>query len=219
MSNALTDFNRRLDEVLTPAVKTILAINIFVFLAVNILGAIKPGFGEWFIFWTSQYPPLSVLRLQVWRFLTHAFVHAGVLHLLFNMLILFFFGTTLESRWGTRWFWFYYLTAAVGGGVIHAALAMIFGIEVNAWVIGASGAINAIMFAFACYYPNAEVYLFGVLPIKAWVLVTVLIVITIFSMGGRGNVSHLTHLGGLITGYIMLAIYHKDYDVRTWRWR
>ncbi len=219
MIQFLNDFNRKLDELFTPAVKTILMINVFVFLAINILNTIRPGFVNVVLYWFAQIPQLSLLKAHVWQFVTYAFIQIQPMHLFFNMLILFFFGSALESRWGTRWFWIYYLGAAIGGGVIHAVLSLtVFPGELGP-VIGASGATNALMLAFACYHPDAEILMFGVFPIKAKFLVAILIGLDLFMLGGPSGTSHLTHLGGLATGYALLASHHKDPDLRNWRWR
>ncbi|MCE5229758.1 rhomboid family intramembrane serine protease [bacterium] len=223
----LSDLNRKLDEYLSPAVKTILLINVFVFLAINILDSFKPGFAGLFTIYFGQTPAL--LRYMppfLWTILTYAFVHVDGLHILFNMVTLWFFGPPLENRWGTRYFWMFYLGTAMGAGLINGLFTLggyfahttMFGNPYSP-VIGASGALNAIFFAFACYYPEAPVLIWGILPMKTKYLMALLIAMDVLYMRTGDHVSHVTHLAGLAVGYLILTIRHRDPDLRTWRWR
>lgn len=204
-----------LTDRLTPAVKTILMVNVAVFLAMSILDLAKSGFFENVALLLAQYPP-DLVHGQLWRPLTYMFVHGDVFHLLFNMLILFFFAGELESRWGTRYFTTFYLVSGAGAALIQTALYYL-GID-RALIIGASGAIFAVQLAFAAYYPEAEIYIWGVLPVKMKILMPVLIGMNLLSIGGP-EVSYVTHLGGIFVGYVMLSIRHRDWDIRHWRWR
>ncbi|MEN6625744.1 MAG: rhomboid family intramembrane serine protease [Candidatus Sumerlaeia bacterium] len=224
----LRDLNRKLNDHLTPAVKTIFLVNVFIFLALNILESIKPGFIYLFLTFFAQRPALSFFYMPpfLWTFLTYAFVHVDPWHVLFNMLALWFFGPPIENLWGTRYFWKFYLGTAIGAGFLNAVASVIgtfAGIpalgDVGQSMIGASGAINAIFFAFACYYPEVPVLVFGIFPMKAKVVMALLIAFDIFFMRVPDGVSHTTHIAGLLIGYAMLVVRHHDPDVRTWRWR
>lgn len=222
------DTNRWLNEHLSPAVKTILLINVFVFLAINTLNSIKPNFEGYFLWYFAQVPFLSFQHFPpyLWTFLTYAFVHVGGWHILFNMMTLWFFGPPIENRWGTRYFWTFYLVTAVGAGLINACAAYIgtmagthmFGEPIQ-FVIGASGALNAIFFAFAVYYPEVPVLVWGILPMKTKYLMALLIAWDILFMQNGDHIAHMAHLGGLLVGYVMLTIRHRDPDLRNWRWR
>jgi membrane associated rhomboid family serine protease len=163
---------------------------------------------------------------HIWSLLTYAFVHVSGWHILFNMFTLWWFGPPLENRWGTKFFWIFYLGTAVGAGLINSVLTMagyyagtsIFGHPI-APVIGASGALNAIFFAFACYYPEAPVLIWGILPMKTKYLMALLIAMDVLYMRTGDHISHVTHLSGLLVGYLILVVHHRDPDLRTWRWR
>ena len=215
----MNGFNEWLDRHFTPATKTIFLINVVVFLGLNILNVFKPGFAGEFIYWFGQNPWLSLRRGYIWQFLTYNFIQYEVFHILFNMLILYFFAPTLENRWGTRFFWFFYLITGIGAGLFHAIFSM-FHFDPRP-VIGASGAIMGVMLAFAAYFPDQVVLFWGVWPVKIKNLVIILILFEVFMMagGGMGNISHLTHLTGLAIAYLLLARYHRDWDIRHWRWR
>lgn len=141
----------------------------------------------------------SVILAQPWSLATYMFVHAGLFHLLFNMLALFFFGPPLEERWGSAEFVKFYLVAGVGG----ALLSLLFP---NSLVVGASGAVYGVMVAFAMYWPDNPIYIWGIFPVKAKWLVGFLVAISLFSsFGAAGSgVAHLAHLGGALAAFLYL---------------
>jgi membrane associated rhomboid family serine protease len=97
-----------------------------------------------------------VLRGQVWRLVTAAFLHdrGGVFHILFNMLALFWFGVTLESMYGGREFLIFYLAGAVAASLAHVGLDLYLGSNVPA--VGASGAVMAVLMVYAIHYPRTR---------------------------------------------------------------
>ncbi|HOU85090.1 MAG TPA: rhomboid family intramembrane serine protease [Spirochaetota bacterium] len=148
-----------------------------------------------------------------WQFLTYGFLHGSPLHLLLNMFALWIFAGELENFWGTRRFIFYYLMTTVGAGIfIH--LMNFFSPHIDPFTptIGASGAIFGILLAFGVTWPNREVLLYFIIPIKMkyFVLIFGLIeffgTIQSFSITA-GNISHIGHLGGIITGIAIIAAF------------
>lgn len=175
---------------LTTWVKRLLIVNAAVFL----LGLVPPGIGTYL----ALVPQLALLR--PWTLVTYAFVHAGLFHLLFNMLALFFFGPPLEARWGGREFLRFYLIAALGG----ALFSFIF--TPNSVVVGASAAVFGVMLAFAMNWPDSPIYFFGIFPIKAKYLVLGLAIIAMLgaATGPQGGTAHFAHLGGFVAGFLYL---------------
>ncbi len=120
-----------------------------------------------------------------WQFLTYGFMHdtTGISHLLFNMFGLFVFGRVVEQRIGRMEFLRFYLVAIVIGGIVGAgsslALALATGrpLAEMPGTIGASGAVVATVILFACYYPNQQLLLMFVLPVKAWVVAVMFVAI------------------------------------------
>ena len=137
-----------------------------------------------------------------WTFVTYMFVHAGLLHLLANMLMLYVFGTAVESRMGSRNFILYYLFCGVGAAVFSLLLA---GMLPVAPFIGASGAVLGVAVAFAYFWPDAELMVFPFpFPIKARTLVIGLVVLDIIAsrLWPNDGVAHLAHVGGALFGFI-----------------
>jgi len=147
------------------------------------------------------FVPADVLR-RPWTVVTYMFVHADFWHLFWNMLGLFFFGPPLEARWGSHDFLKYYLICGLGG----AALSFVVAYEHS--IVGASGAVYGIMLAFALNWPDAPIYIWGILPVKAKYLVGVLAMISFFSTfnGRQDGVAHAAHLGGVVAGFVYLRM-------------
>src|SRR5256714_1861299 len=123
-----------------------------------------------------QFSPRTALT-QPWTFVSYMFVHAGLLHLLGNMLMLFVFGTAVESRMGSRNFLLYYLFCGVGAAVFSLLLA---GIMPVGPFVGASGAVLGVAVAFAMFWPDAELIVFPIpVPIKARTLVIGLVALDV----------------------------------------
>lgn len=149
---------------------------------------------------------------QVWRLVTYAFCHSieGGLpwHIIFNMLALWFFGPTLERMYGTREFTWFYLMGAVVSGLVFMILEQFFLGNLTP-VIGASGAVMAVLMLYAIHYPRQIIRIWGIIPIEVRWIVGIFIIVDLFpvlqSLGGRvvgDNVAHSAHLGGLAFGYL-----------------
>jgi hypothetical protein len=112
------------------------------------------------------------------------------------------FGTEIESYWGKKEFYKYYFLTGVGSGII----TFIFSLNSSIPVVGASGAIYGVLVAFALLFPERRIYLYFLIPIKAKYFVLIMGIITFFSSFSLGvsQISHLTHLGGLVIGYLYL---------------
>lgn len=172
---------------MTPWVKRLLVANVVMFL----LTASAPV-----LYSALALVPMAVMS-RPWTPVTYMFLHAGLGHLFFNMIGLFFFGPRLEERLGDRDFlWLYFL-----GGIGGAAFSFFFAPQYP--VVGASAAVYAILLAFAMFWPRERIYIWGVLPVEAWLLATLLVLGSLWSgiSGGRSNVAHFAHLGGLAFGF------------------
>lgn len=172
--------------VLTPWVKKLLIANGVMFVITLAFSGLVP------------YLALTPAQLltEPWTLLTYMFVHRGPLHLLLNMLGLFFFGPVLEERWGSREFLKFYLVSGLGA----ALLSFVF---LHTEIAGASGAVYGVMVAFALYWPDSPIYIYGIFPIKAKWLVGGMVALSVFFAlsGGRSGVAHLAHLGGALAAF------------------
>ena len=131
---------------------------------------------------------------------TDAALALGMMHLLFNMLGLYFFGPRLEERLGSRNFLILYLLSGITGALLSLVLGP------SAAVLGASGAIFGVMLGFAWFWPDAPIHIYGIIPVPARLLVIITTVLSLWAgLGGRGgNVAHFAHLGGYAGAFLYL---------------
>jgi membrane associated rhomboid family serine protease len=185
----------------TPAIKVLIAINVAAF--------VLTFFAPWVTLRLGLQPQSVIEHGAVWQFVTYMFLHAGVMHLLFNMLALWMFGVELERMWGTTFFTKYYFVTGVSAGAVQVVLGLLpFGFATQfyyAATVGASGAIYGILLAYALYFPNRPILMFGVFPLPAKIFVMIYGAIDLlYAFGGGGGVAHTAHLGGLAAGYLYL---------------
>jgi len=149
------------------------------------------------------------LSFYPWQLVTYMFLHGGFFHLLLNMLALWMFGAELENTWGQKRFLTYYMLCGVGAGVCNLLIAPLF--TTVGPTVGASGAIYGILVAFGYLFPNRNIYIYGLIPVKAKYLVILYMLIELFSVAGGSNsgIAHMAHLGGGVIGLVYLLIYYK----------
>ncbi len=183
---------------LTPVVKWLLIINIAVFF----IAIIAPSIAE-ILYGSFQLDSTSMPRsLQFWRLITYQFLHGSVMHLLFNMLGLFFLGPTLERHWTGRRFLPFYLGCGVAGGLFYLLLTA-FNFLPAGQMVGASGAILGMLAACAILFPHFVVFfLFFPIPIRiAAVALTIIYIAAIITKGSNAG-GDAAHLAGMAAGAI-----------------
>ncbi len=158
--------------------------------------------------------PIGIIEhFYVWQLVTYMFLHGGFLHLFLNMYALLIFGIPVEQAWGGKRFLAYYMITGTGAGVaIFLINAFMGGINYLTPTIGASGAIFGLLLAFGMLFPDAEILLFFVIPIRAKFLVFLyggLEVYALVTSGVQSPISHVGHLGGLVCGIIYFLLIRK----------
>lgn len=184
---------------ISPAVKWIIIANIAAFLLTNIFPIVVQYLG--------LIPQLVIERGWIWQPFTYMFLHAGIFHILWNMLGIWMFGVELERQWGTQFFLRYYAVTGVGAALTTLFVSLLpFGFTstmYGAVTMGASGALYGLLLAFALYYPNRPILMFMLFPIPAKYFVMIIGAIAFLSVDNN-RVAHTAHLGGLIFGYLYL---------------
>ena len=139
-----------------------------------------------------------------WTLVTYMFLHGGFTHILFNMLMLFFFGPRLEERLGSRTFIWFYLACGVGGALLSFMTPF-------SLIVGASGAIFGVVVGFARYWPREDIYIWGILPIQARLLAIFMVASSLFAgfAGAQDGIAHFAHLGGLVAGWVFLKSWER----------
>ena len=172
-------------------VRILLIANALVFL-------VSVAVGRDLVFDLFAFSP-SRLASRPWGMVTYMFLHAGLWHLLMNLLFIFFFGPPLEERWGSDLFIKFYLVCGLGGVLLSFAFS-------GATIVGASAACYGIMLAFAMAWPEQPVYIWGMFPVRVKWLVAFLVALSFVSAIGpaRDGVAHLAHLGGAAAGFLLV---------------
>ncbi|HVF40158.1 MAG TPA: rhomboid family intramembrane serine protease [Gemmatimonadaceae bacterium] len=182
---------------MTPAVQWLIAANVGIyFLQVTLFGA--EGVFRALGLSGERFPS------EWWTLVSYMFVHGGLWHLAFNMLALWMFGPRIETLWGIKSFVYFYLWCGIGGAVAHLLL------EGDASLVGASAAVIGVLLAYALRWPDEEVYLFGVIPMKTrWLVVWLALInlaMGISSTRDGSRIGWFAHLGGLAFGWIFLRV-------------
>ena len=192
---------------------------VFILIGLNILVYLAELFlkGLPVIATLSMIPLVVIRRGWIWQFVTYMFVHdpRSMTHLLFNMFALFMFGRRVERKMGSREFLLYYLlTGALAG--IFSFFVYLFTGNPFIFLMGASGAVFAVQMAFAAFFPDSYIYIWGILPLRAPVMVLGFTAVELFLMvsGRGGNVAHATHLAGFGFGWLYFII---RFGINPWR--
>ena len=219
-------------------VKNLLIINGLLFLATVSLSNL--GIDLVKIFGLHQFQSNDFRPHQL---ITHIFMHGSFTHLFFNMFALWMFGKILENIWGEKRFLIYYMITGIGAAFIHLLISQYQIISISNQIpelvsiaiegkynpsiplskkltqliitptVGASGAVFGLLLAFGMLFPNALVYLYFAIPIKAKYFVIGYGILELYagiSNNPADNVAHFAHLGGMIFGYILIKYWKKN---------
>ena len=187
--------------------KWLIGINIICFLLQIVTGVTTPG-------GTRDGPFTDALLLnidkvmngEVWRLLTYGFLHSPdkILHIVFNMLLLYWFGQQIEERLGSREFLAFYLAGIVVAGLAYLALRPCsIGTSREPPPCGASGGVMAVLVLAAIYNPRQIIYLFFLIPVPIWAVVVFMVVWDAipFLRGTKTEIAVTAHLGGAAFGF------------------
>jgi membrane associated rhomboid family serine protease len=186
----------------SPAIKAIIVANVAMFAAEFVFPATTT--------YLSLQPNAVLDHFWVWQLATYMFLHAGPFHILFNMLALWMFGTELERVWGTRYFLKFYFVTGIGAGILTVLFSLLPFSFASALqfsrILGASGAIYGLLLAYALYFPDRPIYMYLVFPVPAKIFVLIMGALAFYASLSEagGGVASVTHLGGLVVGYLYL---------------
>jgi membrane associated rhomboid family serine protease len=201
-----------------PVIKSLLIANTAVFVVLGLGGRL----------FTLDTMPLEIMfnyslglmplghGFYPWQLITYQFMHANFTHLLYNMFGLWMFGMEVEHVWGSKRFLGFYLLCGVAAGISQLIMAPLLepdsvvrvlapGIEQGIPTVGASGAVYAVLVAFAMMFPDRYIFLYFLIPIKAKYFIFGMIALGVFSIGSESTVANLAHLGGAAAGFVYVV--------------
>lgn len=154
-------------------------------------------------------------KKEWYRMLSSALIHGDMMHLLFNMLTLWFFAPFVISRFGFGGFFILYIGSILGGSLVSLWLHRD---EYYYRAIGASGGVIGVVFAMIAIYPKMSLFLFFIpIPIPAWIFGVIYLTISIYGMQkSLGNIGHDAHIGGALAGIIISFIYFPQMILNNW---
>lgn len=202
-------FNR-FDKVQLTAVKVLIGVNVLVFVFMALLSTPQKAAVD-ALFGLSGG---GLSRGNIWQFVTYQFLHANLLHLLVNMVGLWFAGNILEHVMGVRRFVLLYLASGIAGGLMQLFLSP------GPTLIGASGAVCGLVAAFSTMYPRMPItaLIFFVIPVRmqAMWLAIILVGVSLFFVitGWFGNIGNGAHLGGALVGFLWVRYTRRFRVVR-----
>ncbi len=179
-------------RVFTDAIKILIGINIVLYIMRTLAPVLTRVFGL----------SASTVFPMVWQPVTYMFIHGGFWHVAINMFVLWMFGSELEMIWGRKSFLKYYFITGIGSGLIWLLFNLT---NPYAILIGASGAIYGILMAYGLMFPNRTVYIYFLFPVKVKWFVFLIGALAFFSsFDTTSKISNLTHLSGMLVGYLYL---------------
>ena len=183
---------------MTPWVQRFLIANVLMFFVQMTVTGIEPFL--WF-------RPAQILQ-QPWTLVTYMFLHGGFMHILFNMLGLYFFGPRVEQRIGSSRFFALYMISGITGGLLSFYNPLV-------PIIGASGAVYGVLLAYARFWPRDQILIWGIIPVEVRWLVLIYTAISLLGLGG--GVAHFAHLGGFLGAFLYLVWMERTAGARKFR--
>ncbi len=180
-----------------PVTRTLLIVNVALFFVDQLL--LHGLLSHWFALW-----PLGG-GFMPWQIASYAFLHGSMMHLFFNMLGLWMFGSELERVWGQKRFLQFYAASALAAAGMQLLVNMLLGSPYP--TVGASGGLFGLLLAFGMMFPNRTIMpLFPPIPMKAKTFVAVYggLELVLGVTGTQSGVAHFAHLGGMLGGYLMI---------------
>lgn len=190
----------------------IIGINIAVFLLLKI----KPVL----MYYLALNVRLITSDHMFWQFFTYMFVHdlTSFQHILFNMLGLLFFGLPLEKAIGSKEFLLLYLLSGLFCGIASFLIYLVTGMY-GVFLYGASGALYAVLLSYSIVYPRAKIFIWGILPVPAPILIAIYagieIASQIFSL--QSGTAHMTHLAGFVFAWFYFIIRMGINPIKVWK--
>ncbi len=177
-----------------------------------------PNLYEYVHYYGAMNPVLVEQGHMYWQFLSYMFVHQNIQHVFFNMLALLVFGLNLERAIGTREFDLFYLLCGALSGFFSFLVYRFTG-QYRVFLLGASGAVYAVLFAYAVFFPRSIFFIWGLVPVPAPLMVFIYALIELGSQlfGSGSNVAHMTHLFGFFAAWLYFVLRMGIHPVKIWK--
>lgn len=201
------------------ALAQIIIINVIVWIAVNLIYVISPTFFKSFKLWLYVSGSFGELIYHPWTVLTYAFSHHDLLHIVFNMLTLYWFGMLVSEYLNSKRLISLYVLGALAGSVFYVLIYNFFPgakTSMGGTMVGASGAVFAVVVGAATLMPNYSFHLIFIGPVRIKYIAGLLVLLSVFQLRGMNAGGQLAHLGGALMGYVFIATLNRGTDLGGW---
>ena len=170
--------------------------------------------------WLAVPANLSVLLFKPWTLFTYMFLHMEFFHILFNMIMLFWFGRIFTEYLGNKKFISTYILGGLAGALLYILAFNVFPvfhqITPSAYALGASASVLAILVAIATYLPNYSMHMILIGPVKLKYIAVFLVVLDLLSIESGNPGGHIAHIGGAIFGFFYIRQLQKGRNIAGW---
>jgi membrane associated rhomboid family serine protease len=221
MTSVFSDLRRTLQYPGNSLMKFII-VNVAVFVLIKLVWVVGLLFqlslplDQWVLKQLAVPASLHSLLYKPWTLFTYMFLHEGVFHILFNMLVLYWFGQILTEYLGNKKFVYTYILGGISGAVFYIVCFNLFPLFTStveySQALGASGAVMAIVFATATLLPDYSVMLFIIGSVRLKYIALFYLIFDLIGIGSINSGGHLAHLGGALFGFIMVSQLRKGND-------
>lgn len=188
-----------------------------ILVAINCLFFIFTYFAPMYVYYLALNVGTLLLKKMYWQPITYMFIHGGLWHLFFNMLMLLQIGTAVEKEIGSKEFLIFYFVTGIITGLLSLLVYYLTG-QYMVFLMGASGAIYALLLAFAVLHPTSSLSIWGLIPVKAPILVLIYGAIEFFSgFFSNSNIGHFAHFFGLLVSFLYFIIRFGVNPLRVWK--
>ena len=197
------EFKPRQFQQIPVVVKNILIINIVLFVAKELISN-QIDLDKYLDLY-----PIGTPNFKPHQFISYMFMHADIPHIFLNMLGVYMFGSILENIWGPKRFLNYYILCGLGAAALQLGISAFY--NEYTVLLGASGSVFGLLVAFAMMFPNTELQVYFVIPVKAKYLVIGYALFELYNgFFAHDNVAHFAHLGGLVVGIVIMLIWKRN---------
>ena len=194
----------------------IILINAIVFLIVNVLDQVFrfSGNGTSLVYWLAIPGNVPLALRHAWTFITYMFLHEGFLHILFNMLWLYWIGKIFVEYAGSKRLVGVYLLGGISGGILYLLVSLAFPLFFyNTFLLGASAGVMAVVIATAVLLPDYIIQLLFFGPVRLKYLALVSFLLTSILDISENTGGKISHIGGALFGLVFMLRYKNGKDL------
>ena len=202
-------------------VEKIIVLNIFIFVMTYLFNTLSFLFqidGNFIVTWFSLNPDFDELLFKPWTLISYGFLHMGFFHILFNMLILYYFGNLFLDFFNPGQFLVYLILGIISGGLIYMlSYNYLPGLQTQeSLLVGASAGVMAVVIGIASHIPHYSLRFRFIGNIKLLYLAVAFVVLDIVQIPAGNAGGHLAHLGGSLIGFLLTHYLNQGSGLMTW---